>query len=209
MKNVARWTARKSTKQQGFTLIELMVVVVIVGALILIVMRSVGGNADNATAKALQASATELGKGAGYLHVSLGNGISDLTAANPLTATGKSVLDVLMEGRDAVSNTYQTRFDQLSMRSLDANFTKTTSPAGWRLQNFPVQLLGSNTSGCLTGQAGPGKVCVVYQNVPTEVVRVLADSFGTPYASTAVTTGPIRWTAAANNQQSVAFVVTP
>lgn len=212
MENVARWTARKGRKQQGFTLIELMVVVVILGALMLIVLRAVGGNADNATAKALQSSASELAKGAGYLHVSLGNGISNLGTTNPLTLGSKTVLDVLMEGSGSVHGDYEDRFLQLNMRSLDSNFNKDGS--NWRLQNYPVKLYGSNeaptaTAAGLGAAAGRGKVSVTFQNVPTEVVQVLADSFGVTWVDGGEDKGVFRWTGATANQRSIAFILTP
>lgn len=71
MQNVTKWrhAALQGRKQKGFTLIELMIVVVVVGALMIMVMRAVGGNSDSATAKALQSNAAELAKGAGYLRL--------------------------------------------------------------------------------------------------------------------------------------------
>lgn len=210
MQNVTKWrhAALQGRKQKGFTLIELMIVVVVVGALMIMVMRAVGGNSDSATAKALQSNAAELAKGAGYLHVSLGNGISNLSSSNPLTVSGKSVLDVLMEGSDAVHDDYKARFNQLGMRALDSNFKKDGSD--WRLQNYTVKLYGSSEAPTGLGNAaGNGKVIVTYANVASEVVQVLADSFGVTYPSATQTTGPFRWTAETAGQRTIAFVLTP
>lgn len=178
-------------KAKGFTLIELIVVIVILGIVMLMVARTTSGSSDPANAQAIRKGAKTLTEGIGYLHANLGNGLS--ATANPLPTNGLSLLDVLMVGRTAVATAYQNGYDQANMRPLESDFSVVTRPSGstpgtYQLLTYPVSFVACTT----------GHVCTQFTKVPSSTVQELASKYGLTnfVAATAVTTGPVRYTAA-------------
>lgn len=174
-------------------MIELIIVVVILGILGIVAARVTSGSPDPANATAMQSAARELAKGVGYLHANLGTGLSP--TANPLQASGMTMMDVLMIGRTAVIAGYQANYDRANMRPLEGEFKVTKRPTGstpgtYQVLSYPVSFV---TAGCATG-----RVCVQFQRVPSATVQELAAKFGlTGFApATPVATGPVRYLAA-------------
>lgn len=176
-------------KQKGFTLTELIIVVIILGILAYLGVRAIAGSSDPANAAAIRASSKEIAKGVGYLHTNLGTGLS--ATANALPKSGLNMLDVLMVGEEAVATTYTTQYRQAKMRPLEGEFKVVARPSGstpgtYELLTYPVTVVA-----CATG-----KVCVRLANVPSDTVADLAGKYGLTFvAATAQTTGPLRYTA--------------
>lgn len=189
-----KYISLKSIKRQkGFTLIELIIVVVILGILGYVAMSVTSGSPDPANATAMRSGAKELSKGIGYLHANLGNGLS--ATSNVLPASGLNMLDVLMVGRDAVASSYRSSYDRANMRPLESDFSITRRPSGstpgqYQLLTYPVTFV---SAGCTTG-----RVCVQFQRVPSSTLQELVAKYGINnfVPTTALSTGPVRYTAA-------------
>ncbi len=190
----------KSMKtQKGFTLIELMVVVAILGIIAVVVMSAMTGSTAPANAQAIRSSATELARAVGYLNVNLGTGL-DTSTSSVLTGTSDDLMDVLVKGDSVVSTTYRTQFNQLNMRPLEGKI----------VANGATYKLGNYTVGFTTASCPSGRVCVTYTPVEDEVVQSLAQKLGETYATTANTTGTsLRWTAIAGKSHTITMVMAP
>lgn len=199
MKKTQKGNGAMKKQQGGFTLLELLVTVVIVGVMAYVVMSALNGGTVPAKAQAIRSSSSEIGRAIGFLNVNLGTGI-DTSSANVLSATGEDMLDVLVKGRSAVSSTYQTAYDGLGMRPLEDKIVPDGS--GYRLDIFDIAMV---QTGCPSN-----RICVSYSPVPADVLQSLCEKFGVTYTTTANNSGTsVRWTAASGGTHTVTMVVTP
>ncbi|CRN72501.1 hypothetical protein AX279_18330 [Pseudomonas sp. J237] len=194
----------KRQGQGGFTLIELMIVIAVVGVLIVIGVNAFRGSSDGANALAINGASKQLAKGVGYMHVQMGTGLSAI--GNPVLASGMTMMDVLMVGSSAVNTTYRTRFEQINMRPMEGDFRVVTRASGSTPGVYQVLDYTVSFVTCATG-----KLCLQYTNVPSETVAELAKRAGINnfVASTAVSSGPLRYTAASNGFHTVTVEEVP
>jgi prepilin-type N-terminal cleavage/methylation domain-containing protein len=194
----------KKHRQGGFTLIELMIVIAVVGVLIVIGVNAFRGSSDGANALAINGASKQLAKGVGYMHVQMGTGLNAMS--NPILGSGMTMMDVLMVGSDAVNSTYKTRFEQINMRPMEGDFRVQTRASGSTPGVYQVLDYTVGFVACATG-----KICLQYANVPSETVAELAKRAGISNfaAATGVSTGPLRYTPASNGFHTVTVEEVP
>ena len=166
-------------KQSGFTLVELLMVVVILGILAYVSMTAFSGSPNAANATALRSGASEIAKGIGYINANIGNGIKT-GIDNPLSADKYTMLDVLILGDEAVHADYESRYKAVAMRPLETEFrvsARTPGTDNYKLLSYPVAV--SDT--CPTG-----KVCVIFDNVPRPVLDELLVRYGLEFGDAEV-----------------------
>tara|TARA_R110001592_G_scaffold33503_19_gene116023 strand:+ start:84 stop:695 length:612 start_codon:yes stop_codon:yes gene_type:complete len=192
--------AQNNAEQKGFTLVELLIVVVILGVLLVIYMSTIGGGTNTANAGAIRGAGAEMARGVGFININLGTGI-DTSSSNPLTATGEDMMDVLVKGRASVSSTYQAAYDQLKMRPLQGKVNVRGS--GFDMLGYGVSFVQGTS--CLTN-----KVCTQFTNVPSEVVQQLALKEGITYTTTASSANEnLHWDAATGGTHTVTILAYP
>lgn len=182
--------SKAKKNQKGFTAIELLFVVVLIGVLYYIGVRAYGGSTDPANAKAMKSMAKTMSESIALIHAQMGTGLS--ATSNPLPANGLTMMDVIAVGKAAVQTNYQKDFEQLNMRPLEDDFrvkvrTSGSTPGQYEVLTYPTTFVTCPV----------GKVCVQYQSVPSTTVAALAARYGISNfnATTALSTGPVRYTA--------------
>lgn len=201
--NSRRYLARKRN-QGGFTLIELMIVVVIIGILAVVLARALKGTSDPANATAIKSVAQDMTQAIGYIHANLGTGLS--ATSNALPVSGQGMLDVLVNGANSVNSTYRDNFSRIGVRTLEGTIRVVSRPNGatpgsYNVNSYPVSFVS-----CATGY-----VCTQFANVPSSTVNELAGKYAVTFAAgTAVTSGTLQYTAAdSNGQHTVTMQMMP
>ncbi|WP_440569571.1 prepilin-type N-terminal cleavage/methylation domain-containing protein [Stenotrophomonas sp. STK17_22] len=184
---------RGQRRQAGFSLIELMVVIVIIAVLILAVARAVNGSTDEPRAQMLVKTATNFTSN--WTLITSKCSVSQTVAGSAIPVSGKNALDVIIEGDSAVAPAYKECYAKSSARALREVANK--NGAGWQVESFPVTLTGGGPS---------SKLIVTYQRVPDEVVLKMAQGFTTnltALATSDTTNDVLQYSAAAANLRSV------
>jgi len=192
--------------QKGFTLIELMVVIVLIGALMLIGMRTIGGSSDSANSAAMRSAAKSLADGASYLHSNLGIGLRNL-GSTAFTDGSKPLLEVLIEGESAVAVAQRERYRSIGMRPVSNDFGGTA--ARRTFMGYPVSLYAAGGgSPAVTGAAVcPARmICVAFSGVPIELVEALSSQLGHAWVDAKTTGNDVRWTAGTTKTVTFMFV---
>lgn len=112
-------------KQQGLSLIELVIVVIMLGILGAIASSALDGSTDSAKAAAKMTLASEGTAKAGAIFRLMGSG--NAVPGNPVVHANNSLEDVLFTNT-GVAATYQTRFDAQQMASFRNAINVTTEP---------------------------------------------------------------------------------
>lgn len=189
----------KNTKMNGFTLPELVVVLVIVGILATLSTREFSGYIEKSEATQVSSTITSIDSEINALSKThrLGNCASN----NRLVLSGNNMLDVLYGGDSFVSADMKVAFQNepkaLLAKGLTLLSTATAGTAGtYAVGKYPVTIEPCTTS----------ENIYMLSKVPTGVLisilfndyKNLSDNFN---ASSALTSGPIQYTAADSNAE--------
>lgn len=156
-------------RQQGVTLIELIIVVVVVGLLAIVGAKSFSnaGITDNAKAQAMFEAANKLSQNAVLLAQAAGTSSDVASSTLPSGGAGATTLmDVLTGGAAKVSASYPYAWSQAGIAAL-ADVAQ-GSGASYKISGFAVTMAG--------GGALPHSFR--FDNVPDSVVIALAVKFG-------------------------------
>jgi prepilin-type N-terminal cleavage/methylation domain-containing protein len=164
----------KQKKQAGFTLIELVIVVVILGILALVVSRQFGGNVSNgAKANALYEASNKLTQNWALLAQQAGT--STTVASSPLVLTGKVPEDILVAGSAYIATAYQGAWTQGGLIPLTDLAQGTAGGGVYTIASYPFSIAG--------GGASP--LSVTFNNVPDELVVQVVQKHGSGVATLA------------------------
>ena len=183
-------------KSKGFTLIELIVVVVILGVLAGLGITAAKGKSEPAKAAALLTAANEI---ATSMTLAASNcNVSTQVASNvlPDSANSRTLSDVLIGGKTMVATAYQSCFDQvvkpLSERS------QVVSAGVYSFEGYTMSLAGGGTN----------PLDVTFAAVPDTIVLILAQKYNpslTTLAAQDNTSLAIRYGSATNGARDVTF----
>lgn len=154
------------TKQGGFTLLELVVVVLIIGILALVVGPKFGGNVtSSAKGVALYEAANKLTQNWSVLATNAGT--STIIASSPLLAASKTAEDVLIGGSANVATAYQSAWTTSGLIPL-TDLAQGASGA-YKIAGYPFTLTGGGNGNTLN---------VTYTGVPDEIVQQVVAKYG-------------------------------
>ena len=161
---------RGKSRNAGFTLLELAVVVLVIGVVGLIIGPTVTGSVTNAKATQLQRIADTATSNWFFLTMQAGTGTSINTRQGIYSGSGTVTPPgpnyVLFIGRDYVTPAFQAAYDRSGVRPLDQVVARVGTTAQFTVVNFP----GSTVD--VTG-GGPNPLVVSFGNIPPEVVLEL------------------------------------
>lgn len=173
-------------RQRGFTLVEMVIVVIVLGILAIVAMNSLGNTQGSSQARALFDSAQKINNA--WMVLRQTGGIpADTTDANPAIKSNNTALDALMEGEEFLESRYQPAYDAAGIAPLSDMGSITTTPVAgstagaYEINGFPFSMA-----------AGPSgeKMLYTFSDVPTDIVKVMWESnMSSDFDATADTTG--------------------
>lgn len=182
-----KFKAFTSALHRGFTLIELVVVVAIVGGLILILAPSVTGNQTGP--KAALISRVVEASAANWQLLANQAGVTTAISSNAVAATPSAtgVAEVIFQGASKVSSTYTSAYTSSGIKPLDTMVTYNgTNFVLSGTTNIQVTLAGGGTS----------PMQIAFSNVPSEIALHLIQKIApatTALATTSTTVGNITY----------------
>lgn len=144
--------------QRGFTLIELVVVVAVIGVLIAIVAPNITGSRDGANAQLMVRSANSIAQNWQMIHQQCGTNSA---------VTGNAVGDIedIIFAGTGVNATYQACYTQA--RVLPLTEISVSTGTGFRIANYPVTITGGGTA----------PLSVTYADVPETLVLSIVQRY--------------------------------
>lgn len=194
----AETTLYRSTKQTGFTLVELMIVMLIVGVFFAIFALTSAGSDNSAKAMAIIKASDDIGSSVSRLASSCG--ISTTVASNPLPDSGKSLLDVVMVGESEMAAAYQKCWKQASARPLMDIAQK--AGTAYKVQGYDMALTGGGTA----------PFSFTFTKVPDEIVLLAAQKYTpdlTALTASDTTSPKIRYGTATGGARDLTVLVRP
>lgn len=185
-----KFTRIGKAAQKGFTLIELVVVVAVIGVLIAIVAPSITGSRDGANAQLLVRSANSIAQN--WQMINQQCGTNSAVATSPI-----GDMEDVVFGGTGINAAYQACYTQ--SRVLPLTEISLGSGSNYSIANYPVTISGGGTA----------PLSVTYSNVPDTLVLNIVqryDNTADTLAAGATTTGAYSYSAPSSGSRSITII---
>jgi prepilin-type N-terminal cleavage/methylation domain-containing protein len=150
---------------QGFTLIELAVVVAVIGVLIAIVAPTMLSGKESATAKQLLQTAQDASS-----HLMLLANAANMPPNTSFHTSGKSTTEVLFGGKTNVNSSYQAAWDSAGLKVITGTNDTTCTSGRYRVAGYCVQVEATSNS------TNDFFVITSFTTVPSKVIAAIVGS---------------------------------